>query len=638
MLKLFIRPHQLTNKQGDNVIIQCNGNRAEYIAGDVSDAWVEVTEDTDGLKELELFFKTDDTTNRISESSASLQIRFVGAAHQLIESHLFATPCNYLNYFDARIEDSTCNVVFREFVLKPDNIEYCEDDGCFFELPLREDDSKANVMKKLSIHDNWQQWFSEDGTKTHPTFQLIRQAPEYSFAGVRAGLIVFVKSIIAVGDLLNSLFDFEKTLKRMLGFGYYCPAPKIYDILKNACDRSGLQMNTPFDETKELHNDCLFIPYGGHFYTNFNEGYQASPSMKHIWMNRYIWQVSEFIDALCELYNLKWDIISNTLVITDFNSIVLSSNFVSEFPEVENVCYEFDLTKKASYGRYQYQPDPQDAASNEIAPFYNDIVDFDGEADNPLLEGEKRKEFNFSPVAFLHDYIGDNYVKEMLNDAKITAYVLTGILAVATAALFAGTITVTAGVALGVLVSAGLLRINTITKDLEGDYGDGSPYRGIIRVQGTGERSIPSIIRYDATTPMNNAKAVAVPVASITTNPNYNPDAIAYKDQNFGIGVYKDLQYAYNYPLYFDAMYDGNLFEKHEATDNPIVVNISNKDVSFEVQLCCDTIISVGVEFGKTNIVGRVIKVRTNMFVLVSEAKINYQSSTISIKGKLLLS
>lgn len=637
MLKLYIRPHQLTNKQGDNVIIQCNGNRAEYVAGNVAGEWTEITDDTDGLNELELFFRSEDNTNRISESSASLQIRVVGDAHNIIEQHLFATPCHYLNYFDARIEDASCNITFREFLLKPDNIEYCEDDGCFFELPLREDDSRMNVMKKLSIHDNWQKWFSEDGTKTHPTFQVLRQAPEYSFAGVRSGLIVFVKSLIAVGDILNSLFDFEKTLKRMLGFGYYCPAPRIYDILKNACDRSGLQMNTPFDETKELHNDCFFLPYGGHYYTNFNEGYQPSPSTKHIWMNRYIWQVSEFIDAICKLYNLKWDIISNTLILSDYNTIIDSDNYVSEFPEVDNVCYEYDLTKKASYGRYQYQPDPQDSASNEIAPFYNDIVDFDGVADNPLLEGEQRKDFDFSPVAFLHDYIGDNYVKEMMNDAKITAYVLTGLIAVVTVALFAGTITATAGIALGVLVSAGLLRVNTITKDLEGEYGDGSDYRGIIRVQGTGERSIGSIIRYDPATPINNAKAVAVPVASITPDLNYNPDAIAYKDQNFGIGVYKELQYAYNYPLYFDAMYNGNLFEKHEATDNPIVVNVSNKDVSFDVPLCCDTIISVGVEFGKTNIVGRVIRVRTDMYVKVSEAKIKYQSGVISIKGKLLL-
>jgi hypothetical protein len=84
-------------------------------------------------------------------------------------------------------------------------------------------------------------------------------------------------------------------------------------------------------------------------------------------------------------------------------------------------------------------------------------------------------------------------------------------------------------------------------------------------------------------------------------------------------------------------MYEGNMFDRHEATDNPMVVNISNKSVNFDIPLCCDTLTAVGVEYGVPNIVGRVVMVKMKYNVLVDEVAIKYNEGLISIKGKLIM-
>jgi len=54
-----------------------------------------------------------------------------------------------------------------------------------------------------------------------------------------------------------------------------------------------------------------------------------------------------------------------------------------------------------------------------------------------------------------------------------------------------------------------------------------------------------------------------------TPNTYYNPDSIEYDVSN-DISQNNDDRVIYNYPLYFDSMYHGNLFDKHDPVDNPL--------------------------------------------------------------------
>lgn len=637
-LKIEIRRHQFLNKENQDVILSCSGvNVAEWVSGAVDGTWYDVTEDTDGLDQFSLIVRQDGGTEKFSESAASLQITFTGSASELINEWLFETPCSYINFFDVRVTDLICGVVYSGYELKPDNIETCDGDGCYFTLSLREGEDKYRELKKLSIHDNWQNWFSEDGNKSHPTFQVVIQQEPIA-TGMKGALLLFAIAVPVVGTVVKAVANINEKFKKMLGFGRYHAAPKVYDILLNACMKIGLTLDTPFNPSNPLHNDCLFVPYAGAYHTNFKDRpeYRESPSTKHIWNNRYIWQVTDFIDELCKLYAMKWDIINGVLIIKPFKDIILEDESFT-VTDAQSVCYEFDLNKKPSFGRYEYSIDGGDSASNQVQILYNDIVDYDGVAQNPMLEGSVTKQVRFASTGFYCDSFGENYINEAIETMKMGALAVLGSLLIAAASLIAGIDNWIAAAALTVAVGLTTGLIITEANKIRNRYGCDTPFAGIIRVWGAGSVSVPRIIRWDDSSPMNNAKAVGTYTSAIEINTKYNTNSIQYPNQFSGSGTYQQVDRVWNYPLYFDSWYKGNLYENyHEVVDNPLIVNIGYQLATIEIPLCCENIEAVGTSQEGATIVGKVVKIKEGYFMYVTEATLSYDTRNIILKGKII--
>lgn len=639
-LKIKIRRHQFLNKEGQNVVLNCTGeNVAEWVLGDVDGTWYDVTEDVDDLDGLEIIVRQEQANEKSAESGATLQINMTGAAACLIDDWLFDTPCSYINYFDVEIEDTVCGITYRGYELKPDNLEYCDGEGKAYRMSLREGEDKYRELRKLSIHDNWQKWFSEDGPKNHPTFQVVIQNDPTAI-GMKAAPLLFLISIPAVGQLIDFVGNVREKFKKILGFGRYHAAPKVYDILLNACMKVGLNLNTPFDPGKELHNDCLFIPYSGIYHTNFKDDpeYRESPSTKHIWNNRYIWQVTEFLDELCRLYCMKWDIVDGTLKV-EFLKDILTAAESFTVVDADTVCYEFDLTKKPSYGRYEYAIDGSDSASNQVQILYNDIVDYDGIAQNPMLEGSVSKQVRFASTGFYGDGFGENYIAEVVQVMKMGALAILGSLLVASASLLISVIPTNIFVAIGIAAGVGftVALIIAYANNVRGEYGIDTQFAGIIRIWGGGEVTAPRIIRWNTATPLNNAKAVVTQTSTIAINTRYNTQSIPYQVQYSGTGTYITISRVWNYPLYFDSFYFGNLYDNyHETVDNPMIVNIGHQQITAEIPMCCDNIAAVGTYQESGTIVGRIVKVKEGVFMYVTEATISYEKRSITLKGKIV--
>jgi hypothetical protein len=603
----------------------------------VDSTWYDVTDQVEGLDDFEVVFRQEQGTEKGSESGVSLQITFSAGAGALIKEWLLDTPCSYINYFDVEITDTVCQLTYKGYELKPDNMEFCEDDGCYFTLALKEGEDKYRELKKLSIHDNWQKWFSEDGPKNHPTFQVVIQQ-EPTAIGMKAGPLLFLISIPGIGLIFNELLQAREDFKRMLGFGRYHAAPKVYDILLNACLKIGLSMDTPFDPARELHNDCLFIPYSGYYHENFSDNppYQASPSTKHIWNNRYIWQVTDFLDELCKLYNMKWDIVNGVLKV-EFMKDIVNSTEEFEIGEYDNLCYEFDLTKKPAYGRYEYSTDAGDSASNQVQVLYNDIVDYDGVAQNPMLEGGIQKRVQFASTGFYCDGFGFDYMQQVSRSMKYAGLAILATLILSIAS-FAAQLNPAPLIIIISVITAQAVTIIARANAERNRYACSTSFAGIIRVWGSGVVSVPRIIRWDTSTPMNNAKAVMNMTGAILPNTRYNNDPLQYyQDFYSGSGTYKQIDKVWNYPLYFDSMFYGNLYDTyHEVVDNPLIVNFGHQQVTVSIPLCCDNINAVGAEMTGETIVGRIVKVKDDVFMYVTEATISYNTRSIKLKGKIV--
>jgi hypothetical protein len=355
--------------------------------------------------------------------------------------------------------------------------------------------------------------------------------------------------------------------------------------------------------------------------------------LKFIFENRQILTFTTFLDELCKLYNCVWQIVGSKLIITPIKDIDTDTPVFEILKEdAYSDCKTFSFEKGKAGGRYEYLKDGTDSGSSETINEYNDMVDFDGVANNAILSGTFNKDFKFASTSFWGDSFGEDIGESISDFAKITLVMIILTLTSVSVSLLAGTVTATgAAIIIGVIAAltvAGFAWINGLQSDNE--FGTGSQYKYSIRVIGTGSIFTPRIIRTDPSSPMSYKKPVVQASSSILINPKYNLNNVAWKDQWNGHGNFLE---AYNYPMFFDANYIGNMYDTlHEQTDNALFLQQSNEKRTIIVPLCYEYLIQTGIA-SDNSIVGKIITYNgVNYKVLKYE--INYSDLSIKFEVK----
>jgi hypothetical protein len=627
-MKIEIKRHQFQNKLNQNVVIECDSNTASYVLGNVDATWIDVTNDCGGLDELIIYLKKNSVGSRRSEKTATAQLTFIDASANLILDYLYETPCSQLNYFDVRITDEINGIVYNDFELKADNIEFEENGGCSISLPLRESNIGLNKFEKISIYDNHQKWFSEDGPKEYANFLVTKFDMQPLFQAINIGLLIFAKAITDT-TALSFIFNFSipETIRDNFGVGRYLACPTINDLIQNVCDKIGCTKVT----IPQFDTDHVAIAKSGIYSNNLQYNDQGSGFRKVVLSNCDIYMAKDFLDDVCALYNCYWSFENNVLTVSS-----IEGNLGVEYADltndiVGNKSYFFDGNKKPSNGKYNYFSDYSDFQSSPIKIAYNDIVDFDGVADNPMCEGSLDKSFKFATTNFFHSKFGENNYKKIIDYSVIVSYILLFIVAGVGVWATIATITATLGAVIAGIVIAMIAIMTASVDDLRNEVGAESYYAGSILVGGSGVIDTPRIIRKDPTTTLAVSKAVVTNVSSIVKSP---PNTIDYANQSWGSSIYEPLQKVWNYPLYFDAKYKGNLYELHKTTDDPFIVNLLNKSVSFYLALCKETIELLGVSNENGKIIGKVVRISASEKILVEDVEINYSNMYIKIQGR----
>jgi len=636
-LKIEIRKHQHIDADGNNLIVQCNAGVAEYVSGTLTDyQWHNITDDVVGADNLVFSASISETTNKISDKASTTQITLINDAYNRVYDWILSTDCSFLNYFDVRITDVEYGYEFKLFELKPENIDLCDEDGCQMTLPLREVDALKSVVDKIIIHDNWQGWFGGN-TKDFPCIQVFKY-----FVSAQSGVFLSAWAVIDAFDtltlgVLGSLTNHQKIKRKSYGFGYFLPLVPIRDILQNAMSKINYSIETPFDVGKELANDCHLVSQGL-FYKDFGKDEATSPSQKFIFENRSLQTIGSFLDDICLLYNMKWQIVNQKLIIK-FIKDIDNSNPVVELLE-ENTfssCRNFVFNKSKGAGSYKYSNDPADQASSTTINAYNDSVDFDGKTNNALLNGIFEKDFNFSSNSFWGDRFGTDVSEEIEDFAILMLVCFIGLLSSVSISLIGGVLTATGAVilisAIGLLTGIGISSINNLQS--KNEYGEGNNhFRGSLKLFGDGVINKPRIIRVDPNSADNNKKPVQIGVNDIAKNPYYNLENVNWKDQF--TSTYDNLESAFNYPLYFDAKFYGNLYEYHESSDNAFFLNQTNELRTIQVILCKDTLIAIGLNDDNNNILGKLITFKGSKYKVLNY-EISYQNFSIKLQIKRVL-
>lgn len=659
--QIFLRRRQ-NQFEGVDMSVQCNPltGYAEYTPGTVDnstsfaditpvDGWYNFTNYIENVEKLSLTWdkvnsgnSTNSQTNKDGsnyDKGISSDLMFFDSAYQFIYDWLITTECQILNAVEVKIVDLIAGGTFRLFEIKNDNIEYAPvDEPCQFHIKLREQDNNWHCIHKTFIWDDWQGWFKQ-GLKEHPCFLTCIEPRPRLMSSARLALTLVFHSIpdVTLIDWITR-HSFKEDARKILNANRFVDAPLVKTYIENVAGKCGLEMDTIFDEGEEWQYLCLFYPQAGYMHESDHDD-KRSPALTYHFDNRWLITIAELLDKLKTVFAAEWYVTPNNTIVFRHTKDLINIAPIYDFTAVGaepiyDLRYTFNGDKKSAYGRYQYQDDGSDLASQEMSTLYSDIVDYDGPANNPMLEGEKTKNFEFAPTGFIRDGRAKDYLELLIDDAKVAAWILLGTL------MIVGIVLIPV-VGIGLLVVGALAVVAVIVSakanNLKDEFVNNPIYSGAVRL--TSEQVLtPRLILWDGLD-MNRAKAVAE-IALPEPNTFYNPDSVPYNvknkiaEDNPGLNVY-------NYPLYFDGDFKENLFDKyHDPIDNPLKSLESHQDAKWNIDLCEDMLNLFGVFENQYAVIGKVVKLeeRNNysVYVRIGNINVDYDNNKINIKGVVL--
>lgn len=651
-LRIYFRRRQLTDETGD-VVIQCEAdNSAIYVPGVVDQTWVEMTQYIMGADKLDLSWDkvNNGTSGETTETNPggsnydkgiSLAITINDAAFQFVYDWLEGTPCGTLNAVEVMITDALCEKSYRTFEIKADNLSYMPFGApCEYEVKLREADPVWHCVHKTFIWDNWQNWFTEDGVKQHPCFLTGIEARPRLMASARMGLSIFGRTIPLISAIFNESDD---AFRRIQNVDNFVDSPLVRDIITNVCGKCGLAIDTIFhDVDSPYYNLCLYYPLSGAMHVS-DDAAVTSPALTFHFDNRWNITLAEFLDKLKPVFNAEWYVTPNSTLVFKPKAEFLTTTPIFDFSllaveglwDKYSLRYTFNGSKKPAYGRYKYTIDGSDLASQELQPLYNDIIDYDGPANNQMLEGNLSKNFEFASTGAIRDgRAKEDYLHATVNDGEKVAYALIVLLAVVIAALLAGVLSAGAAAALGGFLAIWVANIAAKSNDLR-DLFDAATYTGAVRLT-SDQVAAPRLLLWDGDS-LNRAKMVAVAVDDILPNTFYNETSEEYDVRN-------KFQYTpsgvYNYPMFFDGFFTGNLFDTyHDIIDNPMKSLSNNQGFELSASNCCELLDLLGVWEGEFAKIGYfvILEERDGYEVKgrIERFNVDYDGEFIGIKGQV---
>ncbi len=659
-LKLYMRKLQLYDEHQQPVwYTGLNPNSLSIVQGEIpNNEWKEYTKFVDNLDEFSTTWKVRSTDNSKSisniEKSVSGELQFFGDAYFFVREYLLDHVASPLNGIDVKIEIENCGDIV-DFVIKSDGLNYCTDDYCNIEVNLKQKDDFYTCIYSTLITDNHLGMF--DGKYEHPRFSYCNEFRPtillsllFQILGV-VGIIamvlgLFLTVIKGILSVLVSILNFisfgklkklKKAIKEipdlgdirswflelfvdLFGCGREHSAPLIRDYIKNVCSKCGItitQDSIPlfFSPDSEYYNLTLLS-------AEVRKGVDKDSNNFWINDNDPLLTLDMLLDKLKKVFNAKWFIKGGVLFFDHVDKLDNQEylfDFIGEDRNLilDNICFSWNTVTKPAYVRVGYSVDAFDNLTSDCQKRYNDIVEFNKPI-NPILSGsEDRTLIDFAPTRFRNDGIDKDYVSQTLNPAG------------------------TWGDIIGVIFTGPtyLVSRNAIKQRMQ-------RYNYSVLMQNN-TTMLPRLIIWDGKT-KRAAKAVKkYQYGHLLPSPNdkYNTSGIPYNQSEKFDYQYDDFlkenTHLINYPMYFDAMYKGNLWDFHQSEDPRINPNF-NKEFELSIPLCCENLQSLNIFNNSGNInIERKVKIDGGEFFkdgIIKEIELNFNSKNskgrhIKIKG-----
>ncbi|WP_346318191.1 hypothetical protein [Chitinophaga sp. YIM B06452] len=605
-LRIYLRHFQIYDVNNAPIFYDGPGPlQLKTYPGTVSQTtWKDFTANSD-LDKIRLSWvenNTDDGGTNV-QAGISSQIPFYGAAADFIKEWLNDHVAAPLNAVEAILEDHGCGK-FSSFLIKNDGLRYCEDGHCEVEVTLKQADSPYTCIQKTLITDNWQGWFPAgenplNAGKKHPRFAYCDEFRPAFFLGLLFSCIsmialpmyilsvtlvpVVLAIITIVSVVVRKLKKLRDQLKDMTGWGPVTeairkmylnasgcgremPAPLIRDYIANVCDRCKIQYSK---ETVPIFFDPASPYYNLTWYqAELEKGFRKDNADQY-WIpsNDPLLTLDLFLNQLRPVFNAKWEIKGQTLIFKRKDQFDQSVVFDFTGPDrhklVAPICYEWNGEKKPAYARAGYSPDATDTVGNDAMARFNTFVEFNNPL-NPILEGEMSKIINFAPARFRFDGVASDYIE----DAAKSMIDLTGNLLELITHNFRDTFRE---------LKNGVL----LVKD------DKVMMPKLLLWNGESYRDARVVGPYGW--PNNFPQTNRIYNLENKSYPQEHPDAIGRSDTCDPV-CFKEYSTLWNWPLVFDEMFLGNLWDQFHQIDDPRVNPPMNKTFTVQMELCCSDI------------------------------------------------
>jgi hypothetical protein len=399
------------------------------------------------------------------------------------------------------------------------------------------------------------------------------------------------------------------------------PAPLIRDYISNVCGKCGISYSK---ETIPVFFDQYSPYYNLTWYqAEIQKGIKKDDtSTFYLGANDPLLTLDMMLDKLKPVFNAKWRIAGNTLTFKrkdQFDqTIIFDFTGTDKAKLVTPICYEWNGDKKPAYAKAAYTMDATDTVGNDACSRFNTYVEFNNPI-NPILEGEMSKVVEFAPARFRFDGVGSDYIE----DAGKSMIDLTGNILELITHNFRDTFKA---------VSKGVLLVKddkVISPKLL--IWDGHSYRDarVIGQYGWGSNSFPEQNKVYNIENKNYQEVHTGDTARSETC-----DAVCFAEYST----------IWNYPMVFDEMFLGNLWDQFHQIDDPRANPPMNKKWTAIMELCCGDMETVRVlsDTSQVRIGSKVHLLSSGWYTIgtIEEIEINYDPTAregryIQLKGKL---
>lgn len=373
-----------------------------------------ITGRIDGIENFQITYREEDDNGGIGRSFSS-ELTFYDDGYAFIKQYLIDSQTGFFDNIPVKIWDACCNTLVFEGVIRGDSIEWCEGD-CYVSANIIQQDEVTSCIQNKLIWDNQNGFLNNDFP---PIKYCVQNRPLFIqiLTDLISGIIVQICNILfALPIAITSIFapswsnDLKDILNEIRGAllpcGSYHPSPYIRDYIKNVCDICGLTFQSSIlnDPNSSYFNTVLFS-------AQVRKGRLPSDTSRKLILDNKPLETltSLFQGYLNPVFNGKFKVRNNVLIFERKDYFNTGNQWI-DVEQLQNegrlidgkVCYNWINQERWAFGRFEYQGDTMEYIGNEYLPYYNEIVEWNPDA-NPAQTGEYLVSLPLSPSRFVGD-------------------------------------------------------------------------------------------------------------------------------------------------------------------------------------------------------------------------------------------